>query len=230
MRVHILQHVPFEDAGSMAKDFERRGATLTTTHWYRGDHAPELASFDALIVMGGPMGVYDETEFPWLVTEKSLIAAAIAADKIVVGVCLGAQLIACVLGARVYPNPQREIGWFPLTLNTPAEQSPLGNALAADIDVFHWHGDTFELPTGAHWLASSEACAHQAFSVGDKVFGFQFHLETTEHSARALIAECGNELDDSPFVQRAKDMLANPERFTTINRMMSAVLQHIFSR
>lgn len=230
MRIQVLQHVPFEDAGSMSDDFYQRGYTVASTQWYRGDKAPELASFDTLIVMGGPMGVYDENEHPWLAQEKALIKAAIAANKIIVGVCLGAQLIACVLGARVSRNPHREIGWFPLTLQTPPEQSPLGSALPAGVEVFHWHGDTFALPQGARWLASSEACAHQAFSVGDRIFGFQFHLETTEASARALLAECADELDDSIFVQSAEEILADRERFDAINRMMSDVLARIFDR
>lgn len=230
MRIQVLQHVPFEDAGSMLTDFQARAYQVASTHWYRGDRAPALDSFDALIVMGGPMGVYDEADYPWLEQEKALIKACIAEGKIILGVCLGAQLIACVLGAKVSRNPQREIGWFPLTLQTPPEQSPLGNALPDGAEVFHWHGDTFALPDGALCLASSAACAQQAFSVGDKIFGFQFHLETTAASARALIAECADELDGSPSVQSGETMLASDERFTNINRIMSEVLAHIFDR
>lgn len=227
MRIHVFQHVPFEDIGSMAEDFRRRGYPVTTTHWYRGDTPPAPENFDALIVMGGPMGVYDEGEYPWLAEEKAHIKAAIAADKPVLGICLGAQLIACVLGAEVTRNPVREIGWFPLTLQTPAHQSPLGDALTDSLAVFHWHGDTFALPPGARWLASSEACAHQAFSVGNKVFGFQFHLETTAASARALIHACADELDGSPYVQNAEEILREPQRFLALNAAMSRVLAKI---
>jgi GMP synthase-like glutamine amidotransferase len=228
MRIQVLQHVPFEDAGSMTTDFKQRGYPVANTHWYRGDTTPALDSFDTLIVMGGPMGVYDEADHPWLAQEKALIKAAIDADKIILGVCLGAQLIACVLGAKVSRNPQREIGWFPLTLQTPPEQSPLGSALPQGAEVLHWHGDTFALPEGARWLASSEACAQQAFSMGDRIFGFQFHLETTEVSARALVTECADELDGSAFVQNPEEILAHRERFTAINKMMSDVLEKIF--
>lgn len=227
MRIHVLQHVPFEDLGSMAQDFEERRYPVTSTHWYRGEKPPTLNSFDVLIVMGGPMGVHDEAQHPWLIPEKALIHAAIDADKIVVGICLGAQLIAHVLGAKVVPNKHREIGWFPLALQTQPEHSPLGDALPAQLEVFHWHGDTFDLPQDALWLASSEACANQAFSVGDKIFGFQFHLETTEASARALVRECGDELDGSTFVQSAEQIMASKERFTALNSVMSAVLVRI---
>lgn len=230
MRIQVLQHVPFENAGSMSNDFYERGYAVASTHWYRGDQAPSLESFDALIVMGGPMGVYDEAEYPWLNQEKALISAAITANKIIIGVCLGAQLIACVLGAKISRNPHREIGWFPLTLQTSPEQSPLGGALPADVEVFHWHGDTFALPEGACWLASSDACNHQAFSVGNRIFGFQFHLETTEASALALLTECTGELDGSTFVQSAGEILARRERFTEINRIMSNVLAKIFDQ
>lgn len=230
MRIHVLQHVPFEDIGSMAADFQQRGYTVTRTHWYRGDQPPALNNFDALIVMGGPMGVHDEARYPWLIPEKALIHAAIDADKFVLGICLGAQLIAHVLGAKVFPNPQREIGWFPLTLQTPPAESRLGDALSEQAEVFHWHGDTFELPDNARWLASSQACAHQAFNLGNRIFGFQFHLETTEESARALVRECGDELDGSSFVQSAEEILADRERFANINRIMSKVLEEIFNR
>src|SRR5437868_14782661 len=101
MRIHSLQHVPFEDIGSMQHDLQAQGHHLTSTHWYKGEQAPGLDSFDLLIVMGGPMGVYDDEQYPWLTAEKQLIGAAIAAGKKVLGVCLGAQLIACVLGAHV---------------------------------------------------------------------------------------------------------------------------------
>jgi GMP synthase-like glutamine amidotransferase len=225
MRIHALQHVPFEDIGSMAQDFHQAGYSLATTHWYRGDAAPALDSFDALVVMGGPMGVYDEAEFPWLAAEKSLIAAAITADKIVLGICLGAQLIACASGAAVTRNPYKEIGWFPLVIQAPDE--PVARALE-NMDVFHWHGDTFELPEGAVWLASSEGCKNQAFRLGQRVFGFQFHLETTPTSAAALLQHCADDLQPGPYVQTAAMIQQHHAAFANINRAMSAVLREIF--
>ncbi len=229
MRIHSLQHVPFEDIGSMAQDFHRRGYTLSSTHWYRGDKAPTLAEFDALIVMGGPMGIYDEAIYPWLADEKALIKNAIAAGKLVLGICLGAQLIADVLGGKVSRNAYKEIGWWPVTTTPAATDHPIAQVLARYPEVFHWHGDTFALPPGALHLASSQACSNQAFCYGDRVYAFQFHLETTPASAAALVENCGDDIDGSPYTQAAALMVANRDKFTAINRAMSEVIDIIFS-
>ncbi len=229
MRIHSLQHVPFEDIGSMASDFRARGYSLTSTHWYRGDAAPAVSDFDALIVMGGPMGIYDEALYPWLATEKALIKDAIAAGKILLGICLGAQLIADVLGGKVTRNPCKEIGWWPITIAPAAASHPVAQVFARSPEVFHWHGDTFALPPGATHLARSEGCSNQAFCYGDKVYGFQFHLETTPASARALIEHCAEDIDGSRYTQSTQAMLANEERFARINRAMSEVIAHIFN-
>lgn len=228
MRIHSLQHVAFEDIGSMAGDFEARGYTLSSTHWYRGDAAPALDDFDALIVMGGPMGIYDEAIYPWLATEKTLLRAAIAAGKTVLGICLGAQLIADVLGAKVTRNAHREIGWFPLEVMPAMADNKIAQVLAKYPDVFHWHGDTFGLPDDALWLARSEGCAHQAYSYHGHVFGFQFHLETTPASAAALIQHCGADIDGSRYTQDPETIMAHPEKFVRINQAMSEIIAVIF--
>ncbi|HSC68357.1 MAG TPA: amidotransferase [Cellvibrio sp.] len=228
MRIQSLQHVPFEDIGSMATDFRNRGYSLSTTHWYKGDRAPDLDSFDALIVMGGPMGIYDEAIYPWLADEKILIKNAIAAGKIVLGICLGAQLIADVLGAKVTRNAYKEIGWLPINISPAATSHPVAQVFARHPEVFHWHGDTFALPPRAVHLASSEGCANQAYCYADKVFGFQFHLETTPESARALIEHCAEDIDGSRYTQSAQIILASDDKFAQINRTMSEVIGIIF--
>lgn len=228
MRIHSLQHVPFEDIGSMTSDFRTRGYSLSTTHWYRGDAAPAVNDFDALVVMGGPMGIYDEAIHPWLADEKILIKEAITAGKIVLGICLGAQLIADVLGGKVTRNPHKEIGWLPISINPAAATHPITQVFARYPNVFHWHGDTFALPPGAMHLASSEGCANQAYVFQDKVYGFQFHLETTPASARALIEHCAEDIDGSRYTQPAQTILANDEKFAQINRAMSEVIAVIF--
>lgn len=229
MRIHSLQHVPFEDIGSMANDFAARGYSVTTTHWYLGEQAPELHNFDALIVMGGPMGIYDEGIYPWLADEKSFLKQAIDAGKIVVGICLGAQLIADVLGGKVTRNPSKEIGWWPLQLLAETSAHPIAQILAKYPEVFHWHGDTFTIPPTALHIARSEACLNQAFVYGERVYGFQFHLETTEGSATALIAHCKEDIDGSRYTQPAESMLADTHRFTQINQAMSDVIDFIFA-
>lgn len=224
MRIQVFQHVSFEGIGSLATDIAKADDEIHYTHWYLGDQAPDLTHVDCLIVMGGPMGVHDEREFPWLTAEKNAIRTAINYGKKVLGICLGAQLIADVLGAKVAFNGHREIGWHKLY---PQSQHPLTSLLCAPNTIFHWHGDTFDIPEGATWLVSSEGCKHQAYVLNERVFGFQFHLETTPESAKALIDHCGTDLDNSRFVQRANDILSNTAAFTEINATMSKVWAYI---
>ena len=169
MRVHYLQHEPFEGLGSMEAWFRSGGHELSATHLYRDEVLPEPADFDWLVIMGGGMSVNDEAELPWLVAEKELVRRAIAANKRVLGVCLGAQMIASALGAKVFRNHAKEIGWWPLCREPGAATHPLGAALPDGAEVFHWHGETFDLPEGAVRLAHSEACANQAVAIGVRV-------------------------------------------------------------
>ncbi|MDX2480518.1 MAG: type 1 glutamine amidotransferase [Desulfuromusa sp.] len=224
MNIHYLQHVPFEGLGSMDSALKASGHQLSSTHLYKDQSLPAMKNIDWLIVMGGPMGVHDENEYPWLKREKNFIQQAIAADKKVLGVCLGAQLIAAVLGAKVYKNRHREIGWFNIDRSSAADTTILSSALPQQAEVFHWHGDTFDIPFGAELLASSDACKNQGFILDNRVIGFQFHLETTLELARALINNSADELDRSRYVQAEKEILANPQKFSRLNQIMSAVL------
>jgi GMP synthase-like glutamine amidotransferase len=230
MRIHYFQHVSFEGLGSMATYFEARGDRLSATQLYEGQSPPPLDALDWLIVMGGPMGAGDESRYPWMAMEKTYIRRAIEAGKVVLGICLGAQLMAAVLGARVFKNSHREIGWFPIRQAPQAESTRLGGLLAQPMEVFHWHGDTFEIPPGAALLASSDACAHQGFIMGDSVVGLQFHLETTPASARALLENCAGELDGSRYVQNAQTILAEASRFELINAVMARLLDRLADR
>jgi len=224
MNVHYLQHVPFEGLGSMETWFKNQGHTITVTHLYKNEELPSIEDIDWLIVMGGPMGVEDQAIYPWLTEEKAFIKQAIDQNKIVLGICLGAQLIADVLGAYIVKNSFREIGWFPIQLSKEAKASELGTALPNNFDVFHWHGDTFSIPDHAIPLASSEAYLNQGFILNEKIIGLQFHLETTAASALDLTIHCRNELDNSQYVQTAEEILDKPERFEKINKIMKAVL------
>jgi GMP synthase (glutamine-hydrolysing) len=226
MRIHTLQHVPFEDIGSLVNDVQANGYPLTTTHWYKDDTPPAVEDFDVLIVMGGPMGVYDEDIYPWLAIEKEFLRNAIQAGKKIMGICLGAQLIACVLGAKVTHNAHREIGWFPLQIN-PQSTHPIADILAKCNNVFHWHGDTFALPANAQLLASSQACKNQAYVIDNQIYGFQFHLETTEKSAKALIENCAEDLNNSTYVQNAHEMLDPKDNFVAINKAMSDIFNQL---
>jgi GMP synthase-like glutamine amidotransferase len=224
MRVHCLQHVPFEGLGSIDAWLQSRAAQLSVTRLFEEVRFPGPRDFDWLIILGGPMSVHDESAHPWLVPEKRFIAEAIASSRTVLGVCLGAQLIASSLGARVLPNPEREIGWFPIEPVAAASESPFSPIFQGPMEVFHWHGETFELPPGATRLARSTACERQAFSIGARVLALQFHLETNPASARALVESCPGDLAPGPWVQSESEILRGQESFSRINRAMRGVL------
>jgi GMP synthase-like glutamine amidotransferase len=171
-------------------------------------------------VMGGPMNIDEDAIYPWLAKEKNTIRGAIAAGKHVIGVCLGAQLIAHALGAAVSPGADKEIGWFPIHRN---RNCPAALPLPEELRVLHWHGDTFEIPSGAKPIALSTACANQAFLYRDRVLALQCHLEMTPQSLALLIAACSNELIDAPYIQDADTMLAEPE--STYERMQSVLFE-----
>lgn len=228
MRIQCLKHVTFEGPAGIADWAESRGHPITPTPLYEGAPVPDLDTFDWLVVMGGPMGVGDESVHPWLAPEKALIGEAIAAEKTVLGVCLGAQLIAEALGARVYPNPEKEIGWMPVELTESGRASPLTGFLPASLDVFHWHGDTFDLPPGAVRLARSGPCANQAFVYGGRVLGLQFHLESTPASVADILAHCAQDIVPAPYIQTAERMLAaTPEDYAQINGALFGILDRL---
>lgn len=226
MKALILQHVPFEGPGSIGDWLAARGAEVHTVRLFAGDDLPAPDAADLIVAMGGPMSVNDEWFHDWLADEKRFLAAAIAADRAVIGICLGAQLIASALGARVGPCKEREIGWFDVEA-VPARDGCF--AFAPRQRVFHWHGETFELPPGAERLACSQACANQAFQLGERVIGLQFHLETTADSLDALLEACGDELDpDEPFVQDEATIRAGLDvAMADNNRLMAAVLEYV---
>ena len=226
MQAHYLQHVPFEGLGSIEPRLSTAGYEITRTPFFFSAELPKLNKVDLLIIMGGPMSIHDEDEYPWLSPEKKFIKAAIESGKPVLGICLGAQLIASAMGARVYPNPVKEIGWFPVH-GVPSSGSS-SYSFPPTAKVFHWHGGTFDLPPVATHIARSEGCKNQAFQIGTSVIGIQFHLETTPGSVREIISNCRAELIPSQFVQSEEEILsANSESYHSINQMMDNVLTYL---
>ena len=213
--------MPFEGAGLISEWMAARGYAFERIALWDGDALPDPASLDLLVIMGGPMNVDEESAYPWPQAEKRWLQSVLAGDVRVLGVCLGAQLIARALGARVFRGPVQEVGWFPVTRVTGVRH-PVGDALPASFDAYHWHGDTFELPAGAVHLASSALYAQQAFAVGDRVVGLQCHLETTPASAQDIIDH--TDFTPGPTIQSAEAMMADPARFAALRPILFDLL------
>ena len=226
MRVHWLQHAEHEGLGCIEPWLRARGHRLTGTRLQRGEDLPDAQDFDWLIVMGGPMNIYQHDRYPWLIREKFLIRDACVKKKKVLGICLGSQLVADVLGGDVTENDEPEIGWFDVMLSDDAVKSETFIGFPARFEAFHWHGDTFSYPPGATPLMSSEACERQAFSWGEgRVLGLQFHLEVELADARRWLETGAPE--PRRFVHSAEEMLRDPARFAENTRLMHLLLDRM---
>lgn len=220
MRVHIFQHVPFEPPGFLLDWAIERGYDISITRFFEPGHILPDTLPDLLIVMGGPMGVYDA--LPWLEAEKAFIHTAIERGVKVLGICLGAQLIANVLGAKVYPHTHKEIGWWPVSLTSAAQQNPLFCHFPQECTVLHWHGDTFDLPDDASLLATSTACKHQAFINGKgNAIGLQFHMEADEEMVKGFTQHDQTALlNGSDWVQNTDEILTDKSEVIARNKWL----------
>ncbi len=195
-KIYVLQHHPVENLGTIADALEASALAWQYIRVNDGQPVPaSMKNAGGLIVMGGPMGVYQTDRYPWLRDEMRLIEDAMKLDLPVLGVCLGAQILAAALGAKVDRNPSgKEIGWHSIRLGDSAKDDRLMRDLPAAMTPFHWHGDIFDLPQGAVSLASSDKTPCQAFRHGAKTYGFQFHFEVTRESVEAMAAAFAKEL------------------------------------
>ena len=224
MNIHWVQHVEFEGLGCIEPWLEENGHSVTCSRLWAGDGFPDAGTVDGLIVMGGPMGIYDDEEYPWLAGEKRFIRETVERQTPVLGICLGAQLIADVLGAKVGPGPQKEIGFFPVRHTSEA----IRNGAVEEFTAFHWHGDTFGIPEGAVQLASSDVTPNQAFRYQKHVLALQFHLETTEQSLLSLYEHCSGEIEEAPTIQTLEEMRPFFPTLGTANGLMVRVLERLF--
>ena len=222
VNVHYLQHAPGEGPGQVAIWAASKGHELSGTHWYRGDATPDSAAVDFLVIMGGGMNIYEHRNHPWLVPEKELIGKIIGQGKPVLGICLGAQLIADVMGGKVYQNPEFEIGWHPL--HTAARRPPLFSHFPAQFTALHWHGDTFDLPPGATLAASTDACPHQAFICRDNVVGLQFHIEVRPEDVRSFVQGETAPLPRGRYVQSFEEILAGDRYIPAVHNILTQLL------
>jgi GMP synthase-like glutamine amidotransferase len=184
-RVLVLQHIACEPPGAFGDVLRERGAEVVPVELDEGQALPDWRDFDCVIAMGGPMSVNDDERLPWLTAEKRLIADAVRGGKPFWGTCLGVQLLAASLGARVYAGPQQEIGVLPIRLAPAAHTDPLFRDLPDQLPAFQWHRDTFDIPEGGVLLAGSDLYPNQAFRWGDRAYGVQFHLEVSTDLARS---------------------------------------------
>jgi len=224
MNATWLQHVPYEGPGSISEWMARRGIPFPAVALWNNEPLPDPASLDLLVVMGGPMNVDETDAHPWLLAERQFIRDAIDAGVRVLGICLGAQLIARALGAEVHPGPRQEVGWFPIRRIAGATH-PLFDDLPDELMAYHWHGDTFDLPEGAIHIAGSQRYPNQAFAWGDHVIALQCHLETTPQSARDIVDN--TRFTPGPDIQSADDMLADPARFDALRSVMDAMMERL---
>ncbi|WP_394708785.1 type 1 glutamine amidotransferase [uncultured Desulfobulbus sp.] len=228
VRIHAVQHVPFEGLGHIGQWIANQGHSLTLTRLYAGEKLPRPEAFDRLVIMGGPMNIYEDDRYPWLVQERAWIREAINAGKSAVGICLGAQLLADALGSPVVAGREKEIGWWPITLTEEGKTSGFLDGLPERPTVFHWHGDTFALPKGAVHLAESEGCRSQAFLYDNRILGLQFHLESTPATVGEMLTHCGHELVTGKYIQSENQIAAvDPVLFREINRLLETLLTRL---
>ncbi len=211
MKIHFLEHVPFETPAYIETIARNRNYSFEKTRLFSDDPFPRQADFDLLVIMGGPMNVYETHEFPWLEKEKKFIASAIENEKKIIGICLGAQLLADVLGAKVFKNEHKEIGWYEVRLTAESKNARLLESIPDSFFAFHWHGDTFEIPQGAICVGSSAACRNQGFIYNNNIIGLQFHLELTAPDISGLIKYCGDEIIKADYIQTEKEIISKSE-------------------
>ena len=226
--LYCIQHVPYEHPGLILDWAKSRELKTQTVLLSENAPLPTLTPDDLLLVMGGPMGAFDDARHPWMGPEKQLLAEAIDRSIPTMGICLGAQLIAAVLEAGVTSNVFTEIGFYPVTMTKTAAKNPLFSDVPRIFTPFHWHSDTFFIPKGAIRIAGNDACMNQGFVGPNKILGLQFHLEASP----SLIREWGSKLPpkaDPPYVQNREDISTAASRHAALNRtILETILDRFF--
>lgn len=226
----IFKHVPFEGPGTLTEPLKALGIKCREVNLYEGGAPKNLEGCGGLIIMGGPMNVYEETEYPFLKDEDMLIKEALSKKLPMIGVCLGAQLMAKAAGARVTKGQKKEIGWYPLHLTREAAADPAFKVMPEEIEVFQWHGDTFEIPKGAVRLASSELFPNQAFRIGENAYAFQFHIEVTEAIIKEWIEINGTELEGvRDYIDSKKVLAESKQKASEIKKLANGIYKGLFN-
>ena len=236
MKIHCIQHETFEKLYCIEDWIKEKGFVLTTTQMFAPDHKfPRLGDFDWLIIMGGRMNVDSEKNYPWIKAEKKFIGKALDKGKVVLGICLGAQLIAHHLGARVYKQANEEIGFYPISRPKEAADNEFSKIFPVGLMAFHWHKRTFDMPYGANHLAYSEGTNYQAFEFEKRVFGLQFHIELNKEAILEMYKNLwenylsDSDLEEEPYIQQEKEAGIHfdsiKENNETMIKLLDAILQ-----
>jgi GMP synthase (glutamine-hydrolysing) len=226
MRIHCILHESFEGLATIEHWISKNKHTLTFTHLYLNETFPDPNGFELHIIMGGTASVYESGKYDWLKEEKLFLKMAIAHKCKILGICFGAQLLADVLGSKVYKGTHKEIGWFPVRFNK-AECSNM-TFLPDALNVFHWHGDTFDIPESAVRIGSSEATPNQGFIYGNNIIALQFHLEMNFNQIQLMLESGGNELiEGNKYIQGKNHILMQNNFFADNNQLMIDILDYI---
>lgn len=225
----IFKHVPFEGPGTFREELDKRGLRYREVNLYQGEVPKNLGGCGGLIIMGGPMNVYEEDKYPFLKEEDGLIKEALSKKIPMIGICLGAQLMAKAGGAKVTKGGKKEIGWYPLHLTEEAKSDPVFKVLPKEVEVFQWHGDTFDIPKGAVRLASSELFPNQAFRIGDNAYAFQFHIEVTSDIIKSWIDINEEELEGvKDYIDSKKVLPDTKGKIEDLGRLAKTVYEQLF--
>lgn len=228
MNVHYIQHVPYETPGNIETYFRENKHQVSGTHIYSDEKLPLLDSVDCLVVMGGHMNVHDTKPYPWLAEEKKFIKKAMDADKKIIGICLGAQLIVDVLGGEVFQGAYKEIGWLPIV---KPDLSQADYQLTEPMVVFHWHGDTFELPPKAELIYVSEPGIKQGYTIDNQVLGLQCHLEMTKEGVASIVANGQSDLaEEGPFIQSSDEILGTQDHYEANKAFLYKLLDEFMAK
>lgn len=225
MRIHSIIHAEFEKPGMIESWAKKNNHQFSNTHIYNHEILPTVADFDFLIVMGGPQSPTRLDRWPYLQAEIDLIKQTMAANKPILGICLGAQLLAESLGAKTERSPHKEIGLFPIALLPEAAADPVFSQFPAEFSVMHWHNDMPGLPQSARLLAKSQGCPRQAFSVGDRFYGIQCHLEMTAENIKDMLQHCENDLKPDLYIQSKQDLIQHD--LSEVNQKMKVLLEYL---
>ncbi len=228
-RMHCLLHAPFEGPGIITDWAGKKGHQLGYTRLYNGEPLPVAEGVDLLIIMGGPMNVYDFHVYPWMEDETAWVASLISSGKPVLGICLGAQIITVALEAGVFPGKHKEIGWHNLQFLPSLGNFKICNDLPPTRKVFHWHGDSFDIPEGAVRIASSKAYSNQGYIFRDRVVALQFHLEVTPANVMDMANNCRDELVPGPHIQTQDQILTERIDYKANQQVMFRFLDYLHS-